>query len=187
MKNAHIINFLKTFSFNPSCKKILADLEKLNNNKDELDKFVKDKDEDHDIIYKVVLYRDDLSLLIQQIKEERRISENVYKLLIDGQSEDNAICFIIDFSLVVKNWQGQGKVHVEYVDCILRNKDDKNDIVFLLDTLMYFSSFTVFLKTWFIQYKDLKEELYSEMPDFLWFFKVFLTTQHENYFEPNLD
>lgn len=185
MKNAHIINFLKTFSFNPSCKKILDDLDSLNNNKEELDKFVKDKDEDHDIIYKVVLYKDDLSCLIQQIKEEKIINENVYKLLIDGKLEDNTICLIIDFSLVVK--KGRSKVHVEYVDCILQNKEDKNDIVFLLDTLVYFSAFTVFLKTWFIQYKDLKEELYNEMPDFLWFFKVFLTTQHENYFEPNLD
>lgn len=89
MKNAHIINFLKTFSFNPSCKKILDDLEKLNNNKDKLGKFVKDKDED--IIYKVVLYKDDLSCLIQQIKEDKRISENVYKLLVDGLSEDSSI------------------------------------------------------------------------------------------------
>mgnify|MGYP000883893086 CR=1 FL=1 len=185
MKNAHIINFLKTFSFNPSCKKILDDLEKLNNNKDELDKFVKDKDEDHDIIYKVVLYKNDLSCLIQQIKEDKRISENVYKLLVDGLSEDNAICLIMDFRLIFKNWQS--KVHVEYVDCILRNKEDKNDIVFLLDTLVYFSAFAVFLKTWFIQYANLQEELYSEMPDFLWFFKVFLTTQHQNYFEPNFD
>ena len=182
MKNAHIINFLKTFSFNPSCKKILDDLDNLNHNKEELDKFVKDNNNE---TYKVVLYRDDLSCLIQQIKEEKRISENVYKLLVDGRSEDSAICLIMDFSLVVK--KQQNKVHVEYVDCILRNKEDKNDIVFLLDTLVYFSAFTVFLKTWFIQYKDLKEELYSEMPDFLWFFKVFLTTQHENYFEPNWD
>lgn len=187
MKNAHIINFLKTFSFNPSCKKILDELknlEKLNNNKKEFDKW-KSKNEDHNIIYKVVLYKNDLSCLIQQIKEKKRISENVYKLLVDGLSEDSAICLIMDFSLVVK--KQQNKVHVEYVDCILRNKEDKNDIVFLLDTLVYFSAFTVFLKTWFIQYKDLKEELYSEMPDFLWFFKVFLTTQHENYFEPNCD
>ena len=49
-------------------------MDNLNNNKEELDKFVKDKDEDHDIIYKVVLYRDDLSCLIQQIKEEKQIS-----------------------------------------------------------------------------------------------------------------
>lgn len=178
MKNAHIINFLKTFSFNPSCKKILDDLDNLNNNKE----FVKDNNNE---TYKVVLYKDDLSCLIQQIKEEKQISENVYKLLIDGKSEDNAICLIMDFCLVFKN--GQSKVHAEYVDCILRNKEDKNDVVFLLDTLVYFSAFVTFLKTWFIQYKDLKEELYNEMPDFLWFFKVFLTTQHENYFEPNLD
>ena len=181
MKNAHIINFLKTFSFNPSCKKILDDLDNLNNNKE----FVKDNNNNNNETYKVVLYRDDLSCLIQQIKEEKIISENVYKLLIDEKSEDNAICLIMDFCLVFKN--GQSKVHVEYVDCILRNKEDKNDVVFLLDTLVYLSAFVTFLKTWFIQYKDLKEELYNEMPDFLWFFKVFLTTQHENYFEPNLD
>ena len=186
MKNAHIINFLKTFSFNPSCKNILDDLDNLNNNKEKLDK-LKNKDEDHDIIYKVVLYKDDLSCLIQQIKEEKRINENVYKLLIDGKSEDNVICLIMDFRLVFKNGQRRIQVHVEYVDCILRNKEDKNDVVFLLDTLVYFSAFFTFLKTWFIKYKDLKEELYNEMPDFLWFFKVFLTTQHENYFEPNLD
>jgi len=184
MKNAHIINFLKTFSFNPSCKKILDDLDNLNNNKEKLDK-LKNKDEDHDIIYKVVLYKDDLSCLIQQIKEEKRINENVYKLLIDGKSEDNVICLIMDFRLVVK--KGCSKVHVEYVGCILRNKEDKNDIVFLLDTLVYFSAFTVFLKTWFIQYANLQKELYSEMPDFLWFFKVFLTTQQGNHFELNLD
>lgn len=178
MKNAHIINFLKTFSFNPSCKKILDDLDNLNNNKE----FVKDNNNE---TYKVVLYKDDLSCLIQQIEEEKRISENVYKLLINGRSEDSAICLIMDFSLVVK--KQQNKVHVEYVDCILRNKEDKNDIVFLLDTLVYFSDFASFIKTWLNQHDNLHEELYNEMPDFLWFFKVFLTTQHENYFEPNCD
>ena len=180
MKNAHIINFLKTFSFNPSCKKILDDLDNLNNNKE-----LKSKNEDHDTIYKVVLYKDDLSCLIQQIKQDKRISENVYKLLVDRLSEDNTTCLIMDFCLIVK--KGCSKVHVEYVGCILRNKEDKNDIVFLLDTLVYFSAFTVFLKTWFIQYANLQEELYSEMPDFLCFFKVFLTTQQENHFELNLD
>lgn len=178
MKNAHIINFLKTFSFNPSCKKILDDLDNLNNNKE----FVKYNNNE---TYKVVLYKDDLSCLIQQIKEEKRISENVYKLLINGRSEDSAICLIMDFSLVVK--KQQNKVHVEYVDCILRNKEDKNNIVFLLDTLVYFSDFASFIKTWLNQHDNLHEELYNEMPDFLWFFKVFLTTQHENYFEPNCD
>ena len=178
MINAHIINFLKTFSFNPSCKKILDDLDNLNNNKE----FVKDNNNE---TYKVVLYKDDLSCLIQQIEEEKRISENVYKLLINGRSEDSAICLIMDFSLVVK--KQQNKVHVEYVDCILRNKEDKNDIVFLLDTLVYFSDFASFIKTWLNQHDNLHEELYNEMPDFLWFFKVFLTTQHENYFEPNCD
>ena len=178
MKNAHIINFLKTFSFNPSCKKILDDLDNLNNNKE----FVKYNNNE---TYKVVLYKNDLSCLIQQIKEEKRISENVYKLLINGRSEDSAICLIMDFSLVVK--KQQNKVHVEYVDCILRNKEDKNNIVFLLDTLVYFSDFASFIKTWLNQHDNLHEELYNEMPDFLWFFKVFLTTQHENYFEPNCD
>lgn len=178
MKNAHIINFLKTFSFNPSCKKILDDLEKLNN-KDELDKFVKDKkDEDHDIIYKVVLYRDDLSCLIQQIKEEKRISENVYKLLIDGKSEDDTICLIIYFRMVVNS----GKPHVEWANCIFRNKDGETGSLCVSDTLVYFTEFVPFLRKWFIQYQNLKEELYKEMPDFLWFFKVFLSTQYENCF-----
>ena len=180
IKNAHIINFLKTFSFNPSCKKILDDLDNLNNNNKAFD-----KDEVHDIIYKVVLYKYDLSCLIQKIKEDKIISENVYKLLVDRLSEDNTICLIMDFSLVVKKQQNE--VHVEYVDCILRNKEDKNDIVFLLDTLVYFSDFASFIKTWLNQHDNLHEELYNEMPDFLWFFKVFLTTQHENYFEPNCD
>ena len=182
MKNAHIIKFLKAFSFNPSCKKILDELknlETLNNNKEEFDKFVKDKDEDHDIIYKVVLYKDDLSCLIQQIKEEKRINENVYKILIDGKSEDNTICLIIYFRMVVNS----GKPHVEWANCIFHNKDGETDSLCVSDTLVYFTEFMPFLRKWFIQYQNLKEELYKEMPDFVWFFKVFLSTQYENCFK----
>lgn len=182
MKNAHIINFLKTFSFNPSCKKILDDLDNFNNNKEELDKFVKDKDEDHDIIYKVVLYRDDLSCLIQQIKEEKIINENVYKLLIDGKSEDNTICLIIYFRMVVNS----GKPHVEWANCVFCNKNGETGSLCVSDTLVYFAEFVPFLKKWFIQYQNLKEELYNEMPDFVWFFKVFLSTQYENCFRLSL-
>ena len=157
-----LLTFLKLFPLIQVVKKILDDLDNLNNNKE----FVKDNNNE---TYKVVLYKDDLSCLIQQIKEEKRISENVYKLLVDGRSEDSAICLIMDFSLVVK--KQQNKVHVEYVDCILRNKEDKNDIVFLLDTLVYFSDFASFIKTWLNQHDNLHEELYNEMPDFLWFLK----------------
>lgn len=56
------------------------------------------------------------------------------------------------------------------------------DNVFLLDTLVNFSEFITFLKNWLLQYNHLQEYLYDEMPDFLWFFKIFLSTQNENYF-----
>ena len=158
----------------------MKNLEKLNNNKDELDKFVKDKNNE---TYKVILYKNDVSCLIQQIKEELTISENVYKLLIDGQSEDNSICFIVYLNLSINN----GNLYLEYVDSKFHKQDNKNDFVFVLDTLVNFSSFVEFLGKWFIQYQNLKEELYKEMPDFLWFFKVFLKIQHENYFESNFD
>lgn len=171
-----LLTFLKLFPLIQVVKKILADLEKLNNNKDELDKFVKDKDED--IIYKVVLYKDDLSCLIQQIKEDKRISENVYKLLVDGLSEDSSICLIIYFRMVVNS----GKPHVEWANCIFRNKDGETGSLCVSDTLVYFTEFVPFLRKWFIQYQNLKEELYKEMPDFVWFFKVFLSTQYENCF-----
>lgn len=181
MKNAHIINFLKTFSFNPSCKKILDDLEKLNN-KEELDKFVKDNNNE---TYKVVLYKDDLSCLIQQIKEEKTISENVYKLLVDGTSEYNSFCLMVYFRIVVQN--GTGQLYIKYEYSAFLNKENKDDSLLILDTLVSFSDFASFIKTWLNQHDNLHEELYNEMPDFLWFFKVFLTTQHENYFEPNWD
>ena len=184
MKNAHIINFLKTFSFNPSCKQILDDFDNLNNNKDELDKFVKNKYKNHNL-YRVVLYKDDLSCLIQQIKEERTISKNVYKLLVDGKSEHNSVCLMAYFRIVFQN--GTGQLYIEYEDSAFFNKENKYDSLCILDTMVYFSAFVSFLKTWFIQYANLHEELYKEIPDFLWFFKVFLTTQHENYFKPNLD
>lgn len=178
MQNAHIINFLKAFSFNPSCKEILDDFDKLNNNQEEFDKFVNNQD-DNNGFYQVVLFKDDLSCLIQQIKEEITINGNVYKLLVDGKSEDNSICLIVCFKMVVKN----GKPYVEYKDSVFYNKENKIDSLLILDTLVYFSSFVVFLQTWFIQYANLQEELYKEMPDFVWFFKVFLSTQYENFFE----
>ena len=180
MQNAHIINFLKTFPFNPSCKEILDDFDKLNNNQEELDKFVKDKNNG---TYQVALYKDDLSCLIQQIKEDKTISENVYKLLVDGKSEDNSICLNVYFKMVAEN----GKPYIEYEDSAFCNKENKNDSLLILDTLVYFSTFVNFLKVWFIKYSNLQEELYKEMPDFVWFFKVFLSTQYENFFELNLD
>ena len=103
--------------------------------------------------------------------------------MIDGQSEDNSICFIVYLNLSINN----GNLYLEYVDSKFHKQDNKNDFVFVLDTVVNFSSFVEFLGKWFIQYQNLKEELYKEMPDFLWFFKVFLTTQHENYFESNFD
>ena len=182
MQNEHIINFLKTFPFNPSCKKILDDFDKLNNNKEELDKFVNNQD-DNNGFYQVVLFKDDLSCLIQKIKEETTINENVYKLLVDGKSEDNSICLNVYFKMVAEN----GKPYIEYEDSAFCNKENKNDSLLILDTLVSFSAFVNFLKVWFIKYSNLQEELYKEMPDFVWFFKVFLSTQYENYFELNLD
>lgn len=180
MKNKYIVDFLKFFLFNPSCKEILDDLNKCSNhNKEELDDFV-----EHNKLYKVTLYKDDVSCFIQQIKEDRNISENIYKLLIDGKSEDNSICF----SIYLKPSAHNGNPYFEYVDSEFHKQDGKNDVIFVLDTLVYFASFVKFLKQWFVQYHDLKEELYDEMPDFSWFFKVFLKTQKENFLlKPDLD
>lgn len=184
MKNAHIINFLKTFSFNPSCKKILDDFDNLNNNKEELDKFVKGKNNEA-YTYKVVLYKDDLSCLIQQIKEEKTISENVYKLLVDGKLEHNSFCLMVYFRIVVEN--GTGQLYIKYEYSAFFSKKNEDDSLLILDTLVSFSEFASFIKTWLDQHDKLHEKLHKEMPNFLWFFKVFLTTQYENYFEPNFD
>lgn len=182
MRNAHIINFLKTFSFNPSCKKILDDFDNLNNNKDEFDKFVKNKNNG---TYKVVIYKNDLSCLIQQIKEEKTISENVYKLLVDGKSEENSSCLMVYFRIAVQN--GTGQLYIEYEYSAFFNNENEDDSLLILDTLVSFSDFASFIKIWFTQHDNLHEKLHKEMPDFLWFFKVFLNTQYENYFEPNFD
>lgn len=102
--------------------------------------------------------------------------------MIDGKSEDNAICLIIYFRMVVNS----GKPHVEWAHCVFCNKNGETGSLCVSDTLVYFAEFVPFLKKWFIQYQNLKEELYNEMPDFVWFFKVFLSTQYENCFRLSL-
>lgn len=136
-------------------------------------------------IYKVTIYKDDLSCLIHRAKEDRIISEAVYKLLVNKKTNQFSVIYL-------KLCSNNGSHYLEVLNKPEYPLFDKStsinvkDNVFLLDTLVNFSEFITFLKNWLLQYNHLQEYLYDEMPDFLWFFKVFLSTQNENYFEPCL-